>query len=279
MDRSPNYRSRTGKKTKRSRKKVLVILSVFLGGIGCLAWFFVFSQTHFWWRTLTRESSRILGLEKEGVPSEEKRIREEVIVKKMEETSAGQDWRALAPEYPRPKKSDTVESKERMKAFKDSPEYKEMERVLLEHLQNRKDLSHPELPTPSLKEAGDFLQRKDKGEEKVMERLLGSKEKTSPEKPLEENLLLGIKGPLSFRKIVERPHPPQARVKVEAEIELTLYVLPSGIVDRVIPSLQGDAELERAAIQYVKRWRFAPLPKDQPQAEQWGTLPIRFRLQ
>jgi TonB family protein len=68
-------------------------------------------------------------------------------------------------------------------------------------------------------------------------------------------------------------------VKVEAEIELTLWVLPSGAVDRVVPSVKGDTELERIAIQYLKQWRFAPLPKDQPQVEQWGTIPIKFRLQ
>ena len=57
---------------------------------------------------------------------------------------------------------------------------------------------------------------------------------------------------------------------MEAEIEMTLWVLPNGIVDRVIPSVKGDAELERIAIQYLKQWRFVPLPKDQPQVEQWG---------
>jgi TonB family protein len=66
---------------------------------------------------------------------------------------------------------------------------------------------------------------------------------------------------------------------VEAEIELTFYVLSDGMVDRVIPTMRGDAELERIAIQYLKQWRFAPLPKDQPQVEQWGVIPIKFRLQ
>lgn len=278
MERSLKYHSRTGKK-KKSRKKIFFFIPAIFTLIGCLVWFFLFSYTRPWWKTLTRESSRILGLDKDGVPLEEKRIREQVILKKMDEAGADQDWRSLVPEYPRPAKSDAIGDKERMKVFKDTPQFKEMEKEFLDYLNNRKDLYGPEVPTPSLKEGSDFLQRRDRGAEKTMERLLSSKEKTAPEKPLEENLLLGMKGPLSFRKIVERPNPPQVKVKVEAEIELTLYVLPSGIVDRVIPSLKGDAELERTAIQYLKRWRFAPLPKDQPQTEQWGTLPIRFRLQ
>jgi len=51
------------------------------------------------------------------------------------------------------------------------------------------------------------------------------------------------------------------------------------MVDRVIPTIKGDAELERAAIQYLRHWRFVPLAKDQPQVEQWGTIPIKFKLQ
>ena len=66
---------------------------------------------------------------------------------------------------------------------------------------------------------------------------------------------------------------------METEIELTFWVLPSGIVDRAIPTVKGDAELERLAIQYLKQWRFAPLPKDQPPVEEWGVIPIKFRLQ
>ena len=130
-----------------------------------------------------------------------------------------------------------------------------------------------------MKDPIDLTRLKDKAAEKVVERLLSVKEKASQEKPLDENILLGIKGPLSTRKILERPNPPVVKVKVEAEVELALYVLPNGMVDRVIPTVKGDAELERVAIQYLRQWRFAPLPKDQPQVEQWGTIPIKFRLQ
>ena len=197
----------------------------------------------------------------------------------MEEASARQDWRTLAPEYPRPKKLESPSAEEKMKALKNSSEFKEMDKELKEYLKKKEDLFYPEPPTPSLKDATDLTSLKDKGTEKVIERLLSSKEGNSEEKPLEENLRLGMKGPLVSRKILERPNPPQVRVKVEAEIELTLWVLPSGTVDRVIPSVKGDTELERIAIQYLKQWRFAPLPKDQPQVEQWGTIPIKFKLQ
>ena len=220
-----------------------------------------------------------MGWKRREIPPEEKRIREEVILKKMEEASAKQDWRSLPLNIHDPQKLESLPEKERAKALKDSPEFKEMEKELKEYLRKKEDLLNREPPLPSMKDPIDLTRLKDKAAEKVIERLLSVKEKASQEKPLEENILLGIKGPLSTRKILERPNPPPVKVKVEAEIELTLYVLPNGMVDRVIPSVKGDAELERIAIQYLRQWRFAPLPKDQPQVEQWGTIPIKFKLQ
>jgi TonB family protein len=231
------------------------------------------------WKALTRESRRLLGWEKGEMSPEERRIRDEVIRKKIEEANAAKDWRSLAPEYPQPKKLEPITEGERIKALKDSPEFKEMEKALIDYLKKGEDLVSPEPPIPSLKEATDLTRMKDKGTEKIIGGLLNTKEKPSLAKPLEENLELGIKGSLAARKILERPNLPPVKVKVEGEIELTFWVLPNGIVDRAIPSVKGDTELERIAIQYLKQWRFAPLPKDQPQVEEWGVIPIKFRLQ
>lgn len=220
-----------------------------------------------------------MGWEKSEIPLEEKRIREDVILKKMREANSHQDWRPFAPEYPRSKKLEALTEEGRNKALKDSQEFKEMDKELKEYLKKKEDLFHLEPPIPSLKDENVPIQLKDKGAEKVIERLLSTKERTSQEKPVEENLLLGIRGPLATRKILERPHPPQVKVKMEGEIELTFWVLPDGIVDRVFPTIKGDTELERIAIQYLKQWRFVPLPEDQPQVEQWGVIPIKFKLQ
>jgi TonB family protein len=272
------------KRSTKNQKRTFLLIALFFVLIGFLSWIFFFAPTfpirlRDGWKALTHESKRILGWEKGEIPPEEKRIREEVILKKMEEASAHQDWRTLAPEYPRPKKLESPNTEEKMKSLKNSSEFKEMDKELKEYLGKKEDLFYPEAPTPSLKDATDLIPLRDKGTEKVIERLLSSKGGNAQEKPLEENLRLGMKGPLVSRRILERPNPPQVKVKVEAEIELTLWVLPSGIVDRVVPSVKGDTELERIAIQYLKQWRFAPLPKDQPQTDQWGTIPIKFRLQ
>jgi TonB family protein len=231
-------------------------------------------------QVLTEEAGKMLGLEKsEEVPPEEKRIREEVILKKMEEAGAQQDWRSLAPEYPRPKKIEGATDEARLKALRDSPEFKDLEREYRGYLRKKEDQLLPEPPVPSIKEGSKIPPLRDRGAEKVVEKLLLAKEKPAQEKALEENLRLGIKGPLAARNILERPPLPKVKVKVEVEIEMTLWVLPNGMVNRVIPAIKGDAELERVATQYLRQWRFAPLPGDQAQVEQWGTIPIKFKLQ
>ncbi len=269
--------------TKNRNSLFLLLISLLILVVSFLS-IFVFVPSfriHLYegWRTLAYESRRILGLEKILVSPEEKRVREEVILKKMEEASARDDWRALAPDYPRPKKLESLSAEEKMKALKNSAEFREMDQELQDYLKKKEDLLYPEAPSPTIKDATEIFPLKDKGTEKVIGRLTGIKEGGDQEKPLEENLRLGIRGSLISRKILERPNPPQVKVKVEAEIELTLWVLPNGAVDRVIPSVKGDTELERVAIQYLKQWRFAPLPKDQPQVEQGGTIPIKFKLQ
>jgi TonB family protein len=269
--------------TKSKKRHYLLLIFLFIL-IGILSWILIFGPTlqiHLGrgWRALTQESKRILGWEKGEIPPEEKRIREEVILKKMEEAGVHQDWRILAPEYPRPRKPEASTAEEKLKTLKNSSEFKEMDKELKEYLKKKEDLFYPEAPTPSFRDATELTSLKDKGAEKVIERLQRKKKGDSEERPLEENLRLGMKGPLLSRKILEKPQPPQVKVKVEAEIELTLWVLPGGTVDRVVPSVKGDTELERIAIQYLKQWRFAPLSKDQAQVEQWGTIPIKFKLQ
>ncbi len=272
------------KRLGKHRNRALLLIGLFFILAGGIGWILIFAPTFSvrlkdGWKVLTHESKRILGWERGVIPPEEKRIREEVILKKMEEASAREDWRAFAPEYPRPKKLETASADGKMKALKNSSEFKEMDLELKAYLKKKEDLFYPEPPAPSLKEAIDLVSPKDQGTEKVLRRLLNAKEGDARERPLEENLRLGMKGTLVSRKILERPPLPQVKLKVEVEIELTLWVLPNGAVDRVAPSVKGDSELERIAIQYLKQWRFSPLSKDQPQAVQAGTIPIKFKLQ
>jgi TonB family protein len=272
------------KNSRRERRFTPLWIALILVLLGFLVLFFLSSPffRNFWeerWEALTRESKRLLGWGGQEISPEEKRIREEVILKKMEEANASQDWKSLVPEYPRPKTFEGTAEEEKRKAFRNSPEFKKIENALMDYLKEKEGVLSPESPMPSVREAWELPPRKDKGAEKIVEGLLRPKEKPSAGKPLEENLQLGIKGPIATRKILDRPSLPQIKVRVETEIELTFWVLPNGVVDRAIPSVKGDAELERLAIQYLKQWRFAPLPKDQPQVEEWGMIPIKFKLQ
>jgi TonB family protein len=262
----------------KHRTFFLFVVAAAIGLAGCFIWAVFFAPAFEpifdrGLRVLTQRSKRILGWEKNETPPEEKRIREEVILKKMEEAGNQHDWRTLAAEYPRPKKKESLSEKERLKALQESPEFKTMEKEMNAFLRKKEELFQPDLPSPSMREPGDITAQRDRGVEKVIEKLAGSKERSNQDKPLEE------KGPLASRRILERPNPPQVKVRVEAEIELTVFVTAGGGVERVIPSVKGDAELERIAVHYLKQWRFAPLPKEQGQVEQWGTLPIKFKLQ
>ncbi len=76
-----------------------------------------------------------------------------------------------------------------------------------------------------------------------------------------------------MRQVISKPlHLPEIDLDVEVTIRLQFWVLPDGSVGRVIPLARGDVRLERAAIQYLKSWRFTPLSSgNQPV---WGL----FRL-
>jgi hypothetical protein len=232
------------------------------------------------WNRKIKEIRRILRLEKPEIPPEEKRIREELILKKMEEINENQDLRSFIPEYPRPPKIEATTEEERLNLLRNSKEFQEMKDEFNQYLNKQEEiLFEKEPPTPSSKDIIDLTNIRDRAAERIMDKLLTSKEKVHQDLPLEENINLGIKGPLASRKILYKPSLPKVNIKTEVEIEMMLFVTPSGIVDRVIPSIRGDSELERVAIQYLKQWRFAPLGKDQPQVEQWGTIPLKFKLQ
>jgi len=259
----------------------IAVSLIFIGFLSCLFFSnpslrFGFEQE---WNKRVREGRRILGWEKSEIPPEEKQIRDEVILKKMREANSNQDWRPFAAEYPHLKKVGPLTGEEKNKALRNSKEFKELDKELQEYLKKKEDLFRLEPPAPSFKDGTPPIPTKDRGAEKVIERLLSKKAESSPEKPLEANLLLGIRGPVATRKIVERPPTPQVMVKVEGEVELTFWVLPDGMVDRVVPTMKGDTELERIAVQYLRQWRFTPLSKDQPQVEQWGVIPLKFKLQ
>lgn len=87
-----------------------------------------------------------------------------------------------------------------------------------------------------------------------------------------------IEGPASRREVLYKPiWLPEVHIDVEVDIQLKFWVLPDGTVGEVIPLQRGDVRLERAAIEYLKNWRFTPVAPDTPQT--WGIIPIKYKLQ
>ena len=87
-----------------------------------------------------------------------------------------------------------------------------------------------------------------------------------------------IEGPAAKREVLYKPTwLPEVNIDVEVDIRLKFWVLPDGSVGEVIPLQRGDARLERAAIEYLKNWRFTPVAPGKPQV--WGVIPIKYKLQ
>ena len=100
-----------------------------------------------------------------------------------------------------------------------------------------------------------------------------------PVQPLVPPPQLEIEGPVGKeRKVVTQPPPPSVTIRHSADVRLKFWVSPRGEVVRAVPIARGDAELDRAALAYVKQFRFNPLPHGD-QREQWGTIRVRFRLE
>lgn len=82
----------------------------------------------------------------------------------------------------------------------------------------------------------------------------------------------------SRREVVHEPPPPRVPIRNPASVAIRFYVSPRGDVTRAFELQRGDPELDRAALAYIKDFRFNPLPPGE-EKEQWGTIRVRFRLE
>ena len=90
------------------------------------------------------------------------------------------------------------------------------------------------------------------------------------------NIRLGVEGPVSERGILYRPPLPKISTEQTVQIKLKFWVAPNGIVDQIIPVERGGTKLEAVAIDFLKRWKFEPLPSGVKQERQWGILTVKF---
>lgn len=67
-------------------------------------------------------------------------------------------------------------------------------------------------------------------------------------------------------------------VNVQAQIKIEAVVVPDGTVKSLKPAQKGNTKLEEAAMKEVRLWRFEPLKRSMPQADQVCVITFNFRL-
>jgi len=90
-----------------------------------------------------------------------------------------------------------------------------------------------------------------------------------------------ISGPVSARKILRKvypEYPQQAKFGgISGEVSIKFWVSSEGIIEKAeIEKTSGSDILDKAALDAIKRWLFAPLEGEK--ITQWGILNIRFEL-
>jgi protein TonB len=72
-------------------------------------------------------------------------------------------------------------------------------------------------------------------------------------------------------------YPPS--VSKEIDVKLRFTIMPDGSVGRIIPIIKADTELEAAAMNSLRQWRFEPLPEGAKKNPQSVSITFPFRLQ
>lgn len=202
-----------------------------------------------------------------------------VLKKKMEELSLGESLKVPSPDVLLPPTQQIASEEERIKRFLASPFYKNIAKAFEESVKPKGNYDGVRLST----EASPDILKEKKVEVDPTTELILTRLKSAPEENIEqkkEEGKIGIKGPISRRELTYVPPIPKVKATIETEFEMKFWVSPNGTVGRVIPLKRaGDAELERVATNYLRQWRFRPIPENEKQIEEWGTVIIKFRLE
>ena len=102
--------------------------------------------------------------------------------------------------------------------------------------------------------------------------------KEEAEQKAVEGVALGVKGPAAGRRVGYLPPPLPLKAAQEGERLIKFWVLPDGTVAKAIPLVAGDTRITSEAITQIKRYRFTPLPRNVPQEEMWGIIPVKSVL-
>jgi hypothetical protein len=230
----------------------------------------------------SRESSipvLLRGSEGSGVSEDAlvQKIRDEVVFRRLSEMALREEHQ---PPLPRGSlmPTDKLEEHEKMRILENASFYHELGKIIQEEERKREFFNVPRPKTSDVKGADVPLP-----EDAVAQQCVASLRKTTEEhegvqqnKP--EDAALDIRGPAAKRKINYIPPPLQSKPSVDGAVLLKFWVLPDGTVGKVIPLVTEGTRVYLAAINQIKQYRFEPLPKDSPQVETWGVIPVQSVL-
>jgi hypothetical protein len=230
----------------------------------------------------TRESSIPVPLkerEGSGIPEDTlvQKIRDEVVFKKLSEMALREESQPPLPRvslFP----TEKPEEQEKMRILKNSRFYHEVEEIIQEQERQQEFFNVPRPQTGDVK-GGDIPVPEDVVAKEFIASLKATvQEEEGAQKKNAEDTALDIRGPAASRKINYIPPPLQPKPSVDGDTLLKFWVFPDGTVGKVVPLITEDTRIYTATINHVKKYRFEPLPKDTPQVETWGVIPVKSVL-
>ena len=204
------------------------------------------------------------------------KIRDEVVRPKLSEMGLSEK---IQPPLPRVSLFPPGELGEQEKKVivENSRFYRELGEVVFGKEREKQILAAPEVKTSDAK-GGTIPLPEDIEAQRIIASLREAAKEEGQGKNTIEAVALDIKGPAASRRINYLPPPLEPKPIVEGECLIKFWIFPDGTVGKAIPLAQGETQAVVAAIDRVKKFRFAPLPKDVPQMEQWGVIPAKSVL-
>jgi hypothetical protein len=288
-----NYKKKRKKKTERQRIEELIVLFVLLSFFLRVVALSVVSysstprmETSFmvyligmvdrYLLPAHKSAERSLADAARWEGSLAQKIRDEVVLPKLAEIGLSE---RIQPPLPRvslfPPGELSVQEK---KVIIDNSRFsRELGEVVFGKEREREILAAPEVKTSDAK-GGTIPLPEDTEAQRIIATLREAAKGEGKGKNTVAAVALDIKGPAASRRINYLPPPLASKPIVAGECLIKFWIFPDGTVGKVIPAAQADTQAVAVAIDRVKKLRFAPLPKDVPQVEQWGLIPAQSVL-
>ncbi len=204
------------------------------------------------------------------------KIRDEVVLTKLAEIGLSEK---INPPLPRVSLFPAGELgvQEKKVIVENSRFHRELSEVVFGKEREKGILAAPEVKTSDAK-GGTIPLPEDTEAQRIIASLREAAKEEGQGKNNIKGVVLDIKGPAASRRIHYLPPPLASKPIVEGECLIKFWIFPDGTVGKAIPLAQGDTQAVVAAIDRVKKFRFAPLSKDVPQVEQWGVIPAQSVL-